>query len=258
MSDFRVYGKALTGAQIESIVNGDFSSWFLLLKYKKLTNAQQIAERNKLDAQITLDEMSKVFLNHMRNPLFFSDEFKEGMRSFKDRLDTLKLPENAGRPWFDELLKGDECICGNPMDEDAKKNIKQKQEEVLEGGFQVTLNTFKTNFDKLNVKSLEKDDFIKKYDEQIKKTKKANIQLRKAKENFKQAQTRGKQELMEEIENLKKERSEKRGEIKRYSVPAEPGEFQDKLLLNTFNDIESEESKKPSLESVPDNVDLDE
>ena len=210
-------------------------------KQKELEKKQQTAERDKLDADKILNTMTIEFLDRLRNPLFFSDEFKVGVRNFKDRLDRLKLPDNVARAWFDELLEEEDCICGNPIDENAKENIKEKRELVLEQGFQTTLNTFKTNFDKLNIKSLEKDEFLEKYEEAKKASQTAKSQLKRAKENFKQAQERSVQEKIDELETLKKDKSESLGAIKKYSEPAEPGEVERKVNNNSFDDIESED-----------------
>ena len=93
------------------------------------------------DAQV---KAAVAALHHaMRLPLALNPAIGTALVRWKDHLEDLKLPEATSAQFFTDLLKKDECICGNPMTEVMKDEIAARSRQVLSSSENGQLNIIK-------------------------------------------------------------------------------------------------------------------
>lgn len=100
------------------------------------TNAQRDVEK------ITLSVMGLI-----RQPQTLTSTFSSDLIELKDQLDKLKLPSSTSSQFFIELMEEAECICGRPMNHDAKTNIQEKSKRYLGEETSGVLNSLKSDID---------------------------------------------------------------------------------------------------------------
>lgn len=83
----------------------------------------------------------------MRQPQTLTEAFSSALVDLKEQLDKLKLPSSTSRQFFIELMQEAECICGSPMGESVKANIKAKAERYLGEETSGVLNSLKEDID---------------------------------------------------------------------------------------------------------------
>ena len=81
----------------------------------------------------------------IRQPQALSASFASELVDLKEKLDKLRLPASTSRQFFDELLEGEECICGRALDEKSKDNIRVKSERYLAEETSGVLNSIKSD-----------------------------------------------------------------------------------------------------------------
>ena len=102
-------------------------------------------EERVAELRVSLTEITRSFLDEMRNPQALSPTFAHDMLAFKSSLDRVKLPESAAREWFVELSKEDECVCGRPIDEAIQEVIRDRAERYLGSDDIFLLNRIKSD-----------------------------------------------------------------------------------------------------------------
>ena len=107
----------------------------------KLRTAQTHAET----AEELFKQKTQFVLDEIRSPQALSPAFANRMLEFRSQLDRVKLPESAAREWFAELLEEAKCVCGRPMDEEARNVIRERSEEYLGSDDINVLNRIKSD-----------------------------------------------------------------------------------------------------------------
>ncbi|WP_445665125.1 hypothetical protein [Fodinibius sp. AD559] len=110
------------------------------------------AKLGKLQGKIT-SRCQQAF-QLLRNPASIHEVITNTLIENKGKLDKLKLPANTSRQFFEELANQDQCICGNDINEQEEKNIREQAEQYLSNEISGFLNSFKTE-----VESLQSDGF---------------------------------------------------------------------------------------------------
>lgn len=113
-------------------------------KQKELSQQLHLAEGQVVVSKGELREKSRDVLDIMRDPNALSPQFASEMRDLKTGLDRVKLPESAAREFFEELAEENECVCGRPIDEDTRRNIKKRAERYLGSDDTAFLNSMKS------------------------------------------------------------------------------------------------------------------
>lgn len=89
-------------------------------------------------------------LTRLRRPESLSGAFTRTLRTMKSHLDRLKLPESTSRQFFTELAEDELCICGRPLSEHERQFILSRAEDFLGNDIMSTLNSLKTDIDRLS------------------------------------------------------------------------------------------------------------
>ena len=74
-----------------------------------------------------------------------SEDIREYSQQFINALDDLKLPEDVGRVFFEELINKGECVCGDELTEEKIRKIRDKMEEILTDSTATELSSYKHN-----------------------------------------------------------------------------------------------------------------
>ncbi len=107
---------------------------------KQHTEAQTAVTNKKAQ----LREQSLTTLDMMTNPPALSKRFAETMYNLKISLDRVKLPESAAREFFEELAEEVECVCGRPIDDSIREEIRVRAKQYLGSDDVSMLNAMKT------------------------------------------------------------------------------------------------------------------
>ena len=105
----------------------------------RLATAQAAAER----ATETVRQLSADVLAKFREPHALAAQFAGEMLDLKENLDRAKLPESTAREFFEELSGEDECVCGRPLDKEAREAIRHRANRYLSTDSVALLNTLK-------------------------------------------------------------------------------------------------------------------
>jgi DNA sulfur modification protein DndD len=129
--------------------------------------------KNKLDAEIKsnqddIGQVYKLIYDILVNPIKINSLIKSDIVSFRENLAKLKLPGDAAKPFFSELVnaKNPICICGTPIGEKEKKNILINSERYLDDATVGVLNALKHDIDKFsNEQPIDLENLILKLSE---------------------------------------------------------------------------------------------
>lgn len=88
-------------------------------------------EREKMDAQVVLDNCSKDFVEILRDPFSFSASIYDSIDQLKETLDDLELP-GTSRSFFEQWVKkSSTCICGEELTNEKKAIVLNNVESYL-------------------------------------------------------------------------------------------------------------------------------
>ncbi|HEX9830876.1 MAG TPA: hypothetical protein VGA94_04235, partial [Thermodesulfobacteriota bacterium] len=90
---------------------------------------------------------TRIVIGLIRQPQTLTTLFSDDLIELKDQLDKLKLPSSTSSQFFVELLDEVECICGRPMNAEAKLTIQDKAKRYLGEETSGVLNALKTDID---------------------------------------------------------------------------------------------------------------
>lgn len=76
--------------------------------------------------------VSRTVMSLLRMPLAMHPRFSTQLVELKDNLDKLRLPETSSAQFFEDLVEDEECICGRPMTEGARMEIKKRAKGYLD------------------------------------------------------------------------------------------------------------------------------
>ncbi len=65
------------------------------------------------------------------------------LMELRDSLDRVRLPENTSAQFFEELVEEKDCVCGRPMDEAAREQIRARAERYLDADDSGVINALK-------------------------------------------------------------------------------------------------------------------
>lgn len=82
-------------------------------------------------AQGELDDSLVQLLDVTRQPHTLHARFSTDLTELKHQLDRLKLPSSTSARFFDELLEEEDCVCGRPIDEVARRNLEARRNYYL-------------------------------------------------------------------------------------------------------------------------------
>jgi len=125
----------------------------LLNRNKQHEEESKTIQQELLTAQADLNLSSVELMDSLRNPFFLSTEMQKDLDDLRQNLDDLELP-GTSKVFFVELTKrATECICGRPMDHDAKENILRKSDEYLGPDAVMVVNGIKDGIEKFSSKA---------------------------------------------------------------------------------------------------------
>lgn len=103
------------------------------------------AEENA--AERTVEQAVTELMDHIRQPFLLAAAFPSALRTFKTQLDRVRLPESTSRQFFLELAEEKECVCGRPMDDDAKTHVREHAGKYLGEEIAGVVNTLKQDIE---------------------------------------------------------------------------------------------------------------
>ena len=90
------------------------------------------AEQKKLrDMQNNRKNLAKELLTNLGNPANIGGTFWGNTTRLHSQLAKAKVPEGVGRQFFHDILEEDDCVCGNPWDDDMKAHIHSRIDRYL-------------------------------------------------------------------------------------------------------------------------------
>lgn len=105
-------------------------------------------ERRRLEGDLgrandNLSSLLKSAFAEIRRPQFLSSRFTAGLQALRNNLEKLKLPENAAKEFFDDLVEDDHCVCGEDMTDHRRAAILARRDAYLGKEDQGVLNAIK-------------------------------------------------------------------------------------------------------------------
>jgi len=119
-------------------------------------------EENTLTSNV--DTIGSEFMNVMRKPYLLNSCFCNALINLKDKMDKHQLPRKTSSQFFIELTEDLECICGRPMNAEAKSTILKNSSKYLGEDITGTLNALKDDIVKY-VTNADKTAFNDKKEE---------------------------------------------------------------------------------------------
>lgn len=111
------------------------------------SNALEQAEHSVDSAKQLLSDTSARAMMVIRSPHSLAPEFKNALKGFRSGLSSVELPPSTSRQFFYELAEESACICGRPLDEEARGQILQHAEHYLGQEQAGVLNAIKSQID---------------------------------------------------------------------------------------------------------------
>ena len=101
------------------------------------------AESERGAARSDVAERRAKLMTALRLPHAIHPELAERLKVLRDNLDRVRLPENTSAQFFEELVEEEDCICGRPMDEAAREQIRARAERYLDADDSGVINALK-------------------------------------------------------------------------------------------------------------------
>lgn len=95
------------------------------------------------NADAAVARASAEVMRLIRMPLALHPSFSDELVNLKEHLDHLKLPENTSAQFFADLLEEPDCICGRPMTDAVKNEIRTRAQGYLDAEDAGTINALK-------------------------------------------------------------------------------------------------------------------
>lgn len=120
----------LAGAREQLRAKRDsFNSALTVQREMKAKVVQSEADFRQAEEEVRQAALS--LHQRIRDPQAVSQYFAAELVAFKESLDRVKLPESSAREFFEELSQEAKCVCGRPIDEEAKQCIKERSKYYL-------------------------------------------------------------------------------------------------------------------------------
>ena len=92
--------------------------------------AHKAAMTDEKNASNTINQMTMDLLNELGNPSHLPGCW-EATKAFHSTLFEAQIPEGVGAPFFEDILKGDECICGTEWTDGMRTFVRTHMDERL-------------------------------------------------------------------------------------------------------------------------------
>ena len=106
-------------------------------------NQRDAAESDRLSARRDVVEKRAALIAALRLPHAIHPTLARRLTELRDNLDRVRLPENTSAQFFQELVDEDECICGRPMDQAARAEVKARAKYYLDADDSGVINALK-------------------------------------------------------------------------------------------------------------------
>ncbi len=101
------------------------------------------AETDRGAARSEVAERRAKLMTALRLPHAVHPALADRLIELRDNLDRVRLPENTSAQFFEELVDEDDCVCGRPMDEAARQEIRARAERYLDADDSGVINALK-------------------------------------------------------------------------------------------------------------------
>ncbi len=115
------------------------------------------AEEDRAAAQSDVAEGRANLMTAMRLPHAIHPQIAYRLVELRDSLDRARLPQNTSAQFFEELVAEDDCICGRPMDETAKEQVRARAERYLDADDSGIINALKRDISRYTEERGDKD-----------------------------------------------------------------------------------------------------
>lgn len=109
----------------------------------KARSLRDEAESQRGAARSDVVERRAKLMTALRLPHAIHPELANRLVELRDNLDRVRLPENTSAQFFEELMDEDDCVCGRPMDEAAKEQIRARADRYLDADDSGVINALK-------------------------------------------------------------------------------------------------------------------
>lgn len=116
----------------------------IISKDEEMRLEQEDLNQKKREIRIQIEETMAQILNYVKRPFNLQMEFHLRLQGLWQNMQTLRLPKNVAKEFFNELADSEICICGRCIGEVEKKKILEKAQEYLGQNEFAVLNEVKT------------------------------------------------------------------------------------------------------------------
>lgn len=116
------------------------------------------AEVDRSDARRDVAEKRAALMTALRLPHAVHPALATRLTELRDNLDRVRLPENTSAQFFEELVDEAACICGRPMDEAARAEIRTRAEGYLDADDSGVINALKQDIARYAEQPGEEED----------------------------------------------------------------------------------------------------
>ena len=116
------------------------------------------AESERVAARSDVAERRAKLMTALRLPHAIHPELAGQLKELRDNLDRVQLPENTSAQFFQELVEEQDCICGRPMDEAAREQIRARAERYLDANDSGVINALKQDISRYTEESGDADE----------------------------------------------------------------------------------------------------
>lgn len=121
------------------------------LQNKKYTAEVTAARDRKGAAELSLSAALAGAFDNIRKPQLLSEGFGAALDTFRASLDKARLPEASSKQFFMELADEAECVCGRPITEKERYQIREHAGRYLGDEIAGVINAMKSDIAQYNV-----------------------------------------------------------------------------------------------------------
>lgn len=116
----------------------------IISKDEEMRSEQEKLNQKKKEIRDQTEEIMAEILTYIKRPFNLQMDFHLRLQGLWQNMQTLKLPKNVAKEFFNELADSEVCICGRCIGEIEKKKILEKSQEYLGQKEFIVLNEVKT------------------------------------------------------------------------------------------------------------------
>ncbi len=194
----------------------------------------------EISAEQHVKDSTENLMRAIRNPHQVDVGFRCALSALKKQLDRVRLPTSTSKQFFIELSQEEICICGRPIDDDARSAILMQADRYLGEEISGVLNALKGDIE-LHALSLDdgSEDYLQKLRDELNRSVNAWHQASSQRQAL-QAQIvegsdkelKSKQELLDKLKN---DLDELNDLIDILEAPAKDGDDEETFSLASLN-----------------------